>query len=116
MNDAAERMGEQFSPTATSERVARTMIGDQEVAEETATAEGAGHISEFLPDGFGYTPQYVADKGIYSYRASVGNRFDTDIRKQTDSAIGELYRTEDIVDNSTVWEDFPAPFDLGEID
>ncbi|MFC1704684.1 hypothetical protein ACFL1E_07920 [Candidatus Omnitrophota bacterium] len=112
LNEAAERMGEQYSPTATAERTVRKMLNDQVINEEiTATTCGDDEpcIENFWDAGAtGYTPVYAGDKGAYTFTARPSQKFSVSNERVTDSASQELYRWDDF--QRTDYGDFDAPF------
>jgi hypothetical protein len=113
LREAADKMGQQYSPTVTTSRTVRRMLNDQYINEEINTSrtnEDEGHIGidRYIPTDFGYTPNYIAEDGVYSYTERLNQKFSTEYRERTDSATKETFRWDDAP--ATTWEDFPAPF------
>ncbi|MFC1594076.1 hypothetical protein ACFL38_01990 [Candidatus Omnitrophota bacterium] len=109
VKEAADKMGEQYSPTVTSTERTRTLGGDQVTVEEVATTSA---IDAYLPAGFGYAPVHVQDidDETYSFTARVGHETTTSVRQQTDAAARELYRSAEF--DQRQWPDFDPPFEF----
>ena len=111
LKDASDRMGPQYSPTSTSKSETRQMNNDQEINEEIqATRSDGDHvgISEFIPDGFGYEPNYIGDRGVYLYSERLDQDYTMETREQTNSVNQEDFRWNEAP--ATVYDDFPEPF------
>jgi hypothetical protein len=114
LREAADRMGEQYSPTNTVLKSTRTMLNDQYINEEvntTKTVEGSNiGIDKFI-SGFGYTPKYVGDMGIYSYTERLDQKFTSKTEQKTESLNKEKFRKKEF--EETTWPDvedrFPIP-------
>lgn len=113
IKESADRMGDAYSPTNTTTKFSRSMLNDQQINEEinthhtTATEVG---IDQFIPAGFGYTPQYAGDKGAYNYTERLNQQYITENREETDSAALERFKWRDFQKTSIA--DFPDPYPL----
>lgn len=112
LNDAASRMGDQYSVTGTATREGRARTLDANILEETGTAQG-DIPEEFLQTSAG--PSTIVgediagtiDKGAHSRVGRFNEAFGTTNESRTDSANLEGYRASEMP--TVAAEDFDPP-------
>lgn len=91
-NEAAERMGNQYSISGTTIKDSRTQQGDYHIKEETGTF-AAGPLSQLGVVG---PAAGVIDKGAHQYIERNGQNFTSETKIQTEGAKEEKWRWADI--------------------
>jgi len=91
LKDSADKMGEQFSASATQIHRQRQMVGDDQLIVEESGTESGG----ILQDLSGEEIKGAVTKGAYSISSRTGGQ-STSIEKQTtDQAVSEKYDWEE---------------------
>ncbi|MFC1704685.1 hypothetical protein ACFL1E_07925, partial [Candidatus Omnitrophota bacterium] len=125
IDDAASRMGEQYSVSNSSKHRYRTALADQEIVEETASSAEAtdtvlNEVFHSVADDSGsvaagaYDVKGVVDMGAHNMTTRIGNKYAVVDETATDKATSELMRVADYEKLGKDYIDYGDPFTAPE--
>jgi hypothetical protein len=105
INDAADRMGEQYSVSNTTMLDKREKQLDSTIAEETGTEQET--LQSFVDAaGIDYDVVGTIERGAHSATMRTDEKYKTTSRELTDSATAEKYRWSEYQQDEDVYDDY----------